>query len=428
MSTPNDASADDLGAVLAENEELRRRNEELEKGIGHSGWRGRLRAAVVVVLVVLGTLLATVSAPAIWGRNLVLNTDRYVETLTPLASDPGIQAAVVKAIDAQFAAHVDVRAFVEDVLPPRAAPLAGPIESAMNSLVDRVATAFVQSNAFKSIWIGANRAAHSALVAILTGENTSDRQALEVQNGTLTLNLGTVIAAVKQRLVDAGLTIAANVPVVGATIQIAQVKGLEQARSYTRLLDRTADWLPLLALACFAGALVATRRRRRTLVISALSVAGGMLAIGLGLAIARSLYLDSLPLKYLTTKSAADLFDTTVRFLRYGLRVVLVSALLIALIAWLTGPSRPARSLRRGIIGSARGVTKRWNDNRYAQIVAANRGIISIAITSVAALILALWTNPGVITVLLIVVVTGALVLLVYSFSAQPIRATRTTP
>ncbi len=54
-----------------------------------------LRAGVVVLLVVFGTVLVTLSVPAVWGRKLVVNTDRYVETVTPLGTDPGIQAAVV---------------------------------------------------------------------------------------------------------------------------------------------------------------------------------------------------------------------------------------------------------------------------------------------------------------------------------------------
>jgi hypothetical protein len=419
MDSPDDGSAADLAsALLAENEELRRRNEALEKasGAGHSGWRSMLRAAVVVVLVILGALLATVSVPAIWGRNLVFNTDRYVETLAPLASDPGIQTAVIKAIDAQFAANVDVEGFVKGVLPPRAGVLAGPIGAAVNSLVDRIATAFVHSKAFKSIWVALNRASHSSLVAILTGNGNTDREALEVRNGALTLNLAPVVAVVKERLVSSGLSIASKVPVVGATIQIAQVKGLEQARSFTKLLNRAADWLPLIALVCFAGGLVAARRRRRTLVISALSVGGGMLAIGLGLAIGRSVYLDSLPLKYLTTESAGSLFDTMVRYLRYGLRLMLVAALLIALIAWLTAPSKQARALRHGVIGVARSATSRWGENRFAEVVDANRLVISIGLAALGALVLLLWTNPGLITVLVILFVTGLLVLVANSF------------
>jgi hypothetical protein len=421
-TTPGDAAADDTAALRAENEELRRRNEALEsaKPAGHKGWRNVLRSIAVVVLIVLGAVCALAAVPAIWGRNLVLNTDRYVETLTPLATNPGIQTAVVKAIDQQFAANVDIKGFVQQVLPARAAPLAGPIESAANSLVDKIATDFVESNAFEKLWVAINRAAHSSLVTILTGEQSSGTDAVQIDRGILTLNLAPVITAVKKQLVSAGLTVAANVPAVGATIQIAEVKGLVEARSYVKLLNHLANWLPLISLVCFALAILAAHRRRRTLVISALSVAAGMLVLAIGLAIMRSIYLSDLPLKYLTTSSAGDLFDTLVRFLRAGLRLVLVLALLICVIAWITGSSTSARGLRHGVVSASRGATSRWRDSRFATVVGANHVVISVGVAALGALVLVLWTNPGVITVLVIVFVTAILVLLVNSFKPPP--------
>jgi hypothetical protein len=397
--------------------ELQRRNEELEAAHGaRFGWSGSIRAIAAVLLATLGALLVTLSVPTIWGRNLVLNTDRYVQTLEPLAADPGIQQAVVRAVAQQFTSRVDLAGAVEQALPPRAADLlSGPVQSAATGLVTTVTTKFVQSDAFVNLWSTVNRASHAALVGILTGERPKNA-ALTVKDGMLYLDLAPIVGAVKQRLVAAGLTIAQDVPVTGPTIQLLQLKGLDKAQSAVRNLNRVAVLLPLAGLACMVGAVLASRRRRREVIICALAAAGGMVVLAIGLLIGRQIYLDKLPLKYLSADDAGRIFDTMVRFLRDGLRTVFVVALLISAIAWLTGSSRQARSTRRGVASAARSLTAAGANWRYAGVLARNRRTVSVVLVAIAALILVLWTNPGVVTVLLIAAATAAVVVLVYTF------------
>jgi hypothetical protein len=405
--------------------ELQRRNAELETARrSRFSWPGFLRATATVVLVALGAVFITASVPAIWGRNLVLNTDRYVETLKPLASNPGVQGAVVKAVDEQFTTHVDLGAQIKQALPPRAADLlSAPLQSAATSLVTAVTTRFVESPAFVTLWETVNRVAHTSLVAILTGKHAQGT-ALTVKDGILYLDLAPIVAAVKTRLVDAGLTIAAKVPAVGTTIELVQLKGLTHAQSAVRLLDRLANWLPLLALLCFAGAVLAARRRRRALIVSGFATAAGMLVLAIGVLIGRRIYLDALPLRYLTAQDAGGVFDTVVRFLREGLRIVFVVALIVCALVWLTGPSRFARALRRSPAAAARRLAAAGATWRYADVVAQNRRTVSLVLVALAALVLVLWTNPGVATVLVIGLVTAALVVLVYTLPRHPVTTT----
>ena len=400
---------------------LQQRNAELEAAKRpHFTWSGFFRATAVVLLASLGALFVTVSVPTIWSRNLVLDTDRYVETLKPLADDPGVQQAVVKAVSQQFTSNLDVAGEVRQTLPPRAADLlSGPLQSAATGLVTAVTTRFVQSQAFVDLWVAANRAAHAALVKILTGKDT-DNAALTVRNGILYLDLAPIVSAVKQRVVAAGLTIAQNVPVVGSTIQLMQLKGLVKAQTAVRNLNRVAFVLPVLGLVCMAGAVLAARHRRRQVIICALAAAGGMVVLAIGVLVGRRIYLDNLPLKYLTADDAGRVFDTMVRFLREGLRIVFVVALLIAAIVWLTGPSRQARAVRHHTASAARSLTAAGARWKYADVVGRNRRTVSIVIVTLAALILVLWTNPSILTVLLIAAVTVAVVVLVHAFPQRP--------
>ena len=78
--------------------------------------RRTARATVVVILAVLGILCLTLSPLTIWGRNLILNTDRYVDTLKPIVCNPGVQNAIVTAVDKQVNKNIDVS------MPPRPVP------------------------------------------------------------------------------------------------------------------------------------------------------------------------------------------------------------------------------------------------------------------------------------------------------------------
>jgi type VI protein secretion system component VasF len=70
-------------------------------GIAAPAARQRWRTVVAALLIVLGCVLAPLAGVAVWARNQVTNTDRYVATVAPLASDPAIQQAIADQITAR---------------------------------------------------------------------------------------------------------------------------------------------------------------------------------------------------------------------------------------------------------------------------------------------------------------------------------------
>ena len=64
----------------------------VERGVAGAGPAGRQRwrTILAVVLIVVGCVLAPLAGVAVWARNQVTNTDRYVRTVAQLASDPAI--------------------------------------------------------------------------------------------------------------------------------------------------------------------------------------------------------------------------------------------------------------------------------------------------------------------------------------------------
>jgi hypothetical protein len=154
---------------------------------GRPGGQQRWRVVVAAVLIVVGCVLAPLSVVAIWARNQVTNTDRYVATVSPLARDPAIQQAIADQITAQIFRYLDVQgltgqaveALSDRGLPPRLAQqlqaLSGPIANGVQGFTRDQVGKVVASDAFADAWVQANRLAHQELVAALTGEGGRGR-------------------------------------------------------------------------------------------------------------------------------------------------------------------------------------------------------------------------------------------------------------
>ena len=414
----------DVAALEAEIERLRRRNAELESPTAVRA-RHAARTTAVVILTIIGALCLTLAVPAIWARNQVLDTDRYVTTMEPLASNPDVQVSVEAAVNREIAARLDIGAFVDQALqalPPQAARLKAPIESGVSGLISTAVHKAVTSDAFVTLWTAANRAGHAALVSLLTGENQGTAVTVS-SNGAVVLNLGPIIEQVKTRLVAAGLGIAQNIPTVGATIEIAQLQGVDKAQQVVRWLNTAANWLPWIGLVALAGAVALARgRRRRALLWAALSTAIGLLLLRIALVVLREVYLDQMPTDVITPQASAYIFDTVTRFLRDGIRLVFIVALLVALIAVLLGHRA---AIGRGAGRVTRAGRSAWDSLRNGPVgaaVAEHARVAAGAVVAVGALVLVLWNNPTGLVVLLTAIVVALLLAAVWAMAHRKVE------
>ena len=326
----------------------------VEASSGRTGW---WRPVVATVLIILMAVLAPLSVVARWAHDTVSDTDRYVENVAPLASDPAVQAAVIDRITLEITTRLKVEdvtgeavdALADRGLPPLAATslqaLSGPLADAIEGFIEKQVTTLVESDQFEDAWVEANRQAHTQMVAVLTGKDTDT---VEVTDNAVSINLATLIDTVKQRLVDRGFTLAERLPPVNAQFTIFQSDDITTAQTAFRILNAINTWLPILALLCLIGAVAVGRSRRKTLIAAALALAFSMIALGAGLNLSREIYLNAVPTDQLPSDAAAAIYDTLVYFIRLNLRAVLVVALAVAFIAWITGSEGSPAALRRG--------------------------------------------------------------------------------
>ncbi|MFE4197939.1 hypothetical protein ACFRJ9_18950 [Paenarthrobacter sp. NPDC056912] len=384
------------------------------------------RWTAAVVLIVLTGVLVLSAVPAMYLRAQLLDTERYVETVAPLAADPAIQSEIADKVTNQVTAAVDVEGITRDALAeltqstPRVAPvlagLAPAIANQFESLVHTAVTNFVATPQFHDLWIQVNRAAHQGLVNLAEGKN--DGIARIDDSGAVTISTKEIISRVKERLIEQGVGIAARIPEVDSHITLFQSPELVRAAQAINVLDRLAPWLVGLSIVAALGAIAVTPRggRRRTTIWVGLSIAIAMALLALALAIGRGVYLNAVPPEVVSAAAAQSLIDTLIVPLKTTLRLVFVVGLLVAIVAFIGGQSRAAKQLRQGVAKAGDflsgklggGPAKPWQ-----LALARFRRILEASILGIAVLVLIFWEDPTAAVAIWTAIIAGLLILLV---------------
>ncbi|MFE7651169.1 hypothetical protein, partial [Streptomyces phaeoluteigriseus] len=280
-------------------------------------------------------------------------------------------------------------------LPPRAESaltlLQAPAASGLSSLIDGVVHDVVSSAQFADIWAQSLRVAHERAVAVLQDEPGTALQLAD--DGVLSLDLGVVIERVKDALAERGVGVADLIPVIDRSIPIAQADALVLVRALYQVAVAAGFWLPwVLAGLVVLGVLLA-RDRPRALLWTSVALAAAFLLLAAGLGIGRSFFLGAVSPSIMTAAAAASLFDEVTALLSSTVAALALSAVLVALWAWVAGSSRAAVRTRTAVesgVAALRGVAERHgvSTGRFGVAVDRYRGPILVAGLVVALLLL----------------------------------------
>ena len=371
------------------------------------------------MLIVVACVLAVLSVFVVFVRNEVLNTDTYVSTVTPLASDPAIQAAVAKRVTDQLVTKINVEYRVKRALPGRAGFLATPIATAVQAATNDITLKLVESPKFQELWVEANRRAHKQVVALLTG---SGEGALQSSNGEVTVNLAHIEDAAKQALRKKGITLFDKVSTADApTLTLFQSTQLVRLQGLTRLLNRLYILLPIVTVLLFAGGILLTRNRRRGLVRAAAGLAVSMAVVLVVASVGRDHYLSSLSPSQSKPATLA-VIDTISASLLDTVRTTFVVAAVIAVVAAIVGNSR-----MRAWLGS-RGKPSWMTDGPVHEFAAAHRKGLQWGVIGLGLLLLVVWNQPTALIAIVVVLVALALVALVGLLAGRSSKSGPDTP
>lgn len=357
------------------------------------------RSIAALLALILGVGLLPLGTITYWGHRTVTDTERYLETMQPLAYDEDVQDSLSVFLTEKIEEQVDPEALVNQLFAglieqyPALKALVPVVSGAIDSLIAQVVDRLVRSDQFKQLWDLANTAAQKGLMAILEGR---DDGPVSLQGDAVVLDISSIIDQVKQGLVDRGFAAAANINVPEADRQIVLLEApqLAQIRTIYSLTSPIAVALFFFALLLLVLAVVLARRRPRMVAWAGGGAAAGGLLLIVGLGIGETVFVNTLegtPFE----KASQTFYDQLLKFLYNGAYAIVVLGIIVLAVGLYLCGARWAVELRAAV-------------NNLADDVARNipAGPITSSGASVAAH--ARWLRVGVGVIFTIIVIIGS--------------------
>jgi hypothetical protein len=320
-------------------------------GVGHgderrpagTGLDTRARRIWVRAILALATLLAVLAIFAIWANRQLLNPSNWANTSTELLQKSTIRTALSSYLIDQLYANVDVTGEIKSGLPTRLAPLAGPISGALHAVAEEASKRALATPQVQNVWRRANHAADQTLVTIVNGGG----RRVQIQGGTVSLNLREIVADLAQRL---GLPadIAAKLPASVANLKVVTSKQLGLVRNLAKALHALAVVLVTIVCGLYALALwLARGRRRRTLMLIGSSLVLAGLVVLIARSIAQGQLVSAITSDAAIQPAAGDAYSVATSLLVQVAGASIIIGLPVIAAAWLAGPARWAIAARR---------------------------------------------------------------------------------
>lgn len=350
-----DTSADDTAVLRARLLALEEENAALRSAPTRRR-RPTLRSVISGILIVVALLLAPVAAIGGWARMQLVDTDRFVSTFAPLAEDPAVQELIATQVTEAIEQSVDIDSLVGDVfdgvrelgLPPRADSaltlLQGPAVDGIHALIGTTAERVVSSPQFADIWAQTLRITHQRAIAVIQGDPNT---ALTIgTDGTLSIELGTVIESVKSALVARGVSFAEAIPVIERSIPVLHSDALVLTQTLYNVAVAAGFWLPWVVLGMLVAGVLLARQRGRASTWTGFGLAAVFLLLAVGLGAARLFFIGAVSPSLMPADAAEALFGGITDLLLNTTIALALTGVLIAASAWYQGDSRVATNLR----------------------------------------------------------------------------------
>lgn len=292
--------------------------------------------------VVVATLLGILTIAAVWLNRQALNTDNWATSSSQLLESAAVRSALSAYLVNQAYSAYDVPAELRKVLPPRAKPLAGPAAGGLRDIAEKGVNALLQRPRVQALWEEANRRAHARLMQVLEGGSG----AVSTQNGTVVLDLGTLLANTSGGI-GVGQKVAAKVPPGAGDITILHSNQLATAQDAVSILRKLPIVLLVLTLGLYAGAVALARGWRRE---ALRSVGIGLVVAGAGALLIRGWAGNAVVSAVATTAAARpaaqDVWTIGSSQLGIAAQATILYGIFVIVAAWLAGPTRAAVAAR----------------------------------------------------------------------------------
>jgi hypothetical protein len=268
-----------------------------------------------------------------------------VATVAPLPQAPVVASALSGYVTAQIFNNVPVQSEIANALPPKAAFLASPLSSQLQTLTTKIANRVITGDGFQNVWVAANRTAMNRLVGNARGQTRPPGSKLEQK---FSLNLNSIKSTLQNKLgTSASVLPALNVNSGKSLAITTDLKAKrERVWSLIRDIDYMSAVMPFVMLAAFLGALALAHDRRRVLLIIAGSSIVLLLLHLISIKALRQSVLDQVKVAG-NQPAVGYIYDALTASLKNIVYTWLTFWVIILVVCVVVGPARWATALRK---------------------------------------------------------------------------------
>jgi hypothetical protein len=347
-----------LAALEAENERLRAGAPPAVSG-REPAPGSRWRAFVSALCIVVATILVPLSVVTAWARLELVDEAAFVATLAPLASEPAVQQMLIDETVEAVEAQVDFERITADVfdgieqlgLPPRAADALGLLEApaaeGLRNLLTQTVSRVVESDAFADTWSTTTRAAHRVMTAAATSDGGG---VVVLTDDGLGIQLGAVVAGVKENLLDRGVGIAQLIPSVDRVVIVGTGETLVTVRTVHALATTLGWWLPFISIVLFALGILVARRRSTAVIGSGIGLLVGGGALGLMFATGYPAVGQAAVQLGLSSAGVGVVYESLIGSMQQTAAIVMLLGVVVAVLGWFASRWSPAARTRGAVV------------------------------------------------------------------------------
>jgi hypothetical protein len=298
--------------------------------------RARRLAGMRRVLPVLATLLLVIAAFGAWAERQLLDTDEFTSAGAQLLQEPAIQNTTAAFLADQLIDGPQVADDLRQALPPRLAPLAGPLSAGAGELAERTVKRLMRGGRFQALWEKSTRLLHTQVKAVI-----EDDDGALAQRGVI-LDLRPQLGVLAQRLGVRGAATGDK-----ATVKILKGDQLDTARKAVDLL-KAVRWISaLLAIVALIATVAVWPDTARGIVVAGLTLIIAALIVLTVRRVAGREVISSITDDGPTADAARATYTVLTSLLRQIAGTGIVLGVLCVLGGWLAGGTAWAAKTRR---------------------------------------------------------------------------------
>ena len=166
-----------------------------------------LLAGILTVAVGLG---AMGSAVGWWTHQILFDTDKWVETVGPIGTDPVVQEALASVVSTELIDLIRPGSRLVAIFPDVLDPIGELLGARIEELIREETAEFFASKAYADFWVGLNTTGHSTAVAIIRDEVPN----VSTAGGVVTVDLEPFLTPMVDRVVAKARELGESLPEV----------------------------------------------------------------------------------------------------------------------------------------------------------------------------------------------------------------------